>query len=313
MTTVNEIEQLENYIPVLNSGFVGLVDYMGDDDSIEQAARVSYGKGTRKVSETRGLIRYLLRHKHTSPFEMVEFKFHCKMPIFVARQWVRHRTASINEYSGRYSIMSNEFYIPEGHNIQAQSKDNKQGRAGTLLIQDARAVQEIMESFFDESYQIYEMFLGDEEDGGAFSREGYGENEEEGFPGVAKELARTVLPVSNYTEWFWKVNLHNLFHFLKLRMDPHAQYEIRVYAEEMYKLIKPIVPLACEAFEDFSLNAENYSAQENQIISDWFRHEQFIEWVGQIGIEKVSLDYGISIRELKEFLHKMGFDPKDYS
>ena len=239
-------KRLGEILPILDYGFVYLVDYMGNDQSIEQAARVSYGSGTRKVNETKGLIRYLMRHEHTTPFEMVELKFHAKMPIFVARQWVRHRTASINEYSGRYSILDKEFYIPEPEVIAHQSKSNKQGRGEVMDAEKAEAVRQILIQDAVVSYDHYKKFADD---------------------GVAKELARIGLSVDFYTQWYWKCNLHNLFHFLKLRMDPHAQWEIRQYANAMAEITKDVAPIAYEAFEDFELNAMNLTGPEKKVLA----------------------------------------------
>lgn len=224
-------------INCLDKGFVKLVDAMPRlvpattaDYAIVQAARVSYGDGTKSINEDRGLIRYLLRHGHTTPFEMVEFKFHCKMPIFVARQWIRHRTANVNEYSGRYSVMKDDFYIPDIDNIRQQSKTNKQGGDQQMSSVDAQEFLNILNETCDKAYSTYQ------------------ENIEKG---VAREQARMILPVNNYTEWYWKIDLHNLFHFLALRCDKHAQMEIRVFAEAMLKLIQPIVPVAVEAWNDY--------------------------------------------------------------
>ncbi len=215
-------------IDCLDKGFVRLIDVMGDDAAIVQAARVSYGSGTKKVLEDRGLIRYLLRHAHTTPFEMVEFKFHVKLPIFVARQWIRHRTANVNEYSGRYSEMKDEFYTPNPNDIRPQSVLNKQGRSEETLPDGmAEQAANAFKAGQDEAYAQYQEFLEQ---------------------GIAREIARINLPVSNYTEWYWKIDLHNLFHFLRLRIDSHAQYEIRVFAEAIAELVKPFVPHAWEAF-----------------------------------------------------------------
>jgi len=239
-------EILDKEFPVLDHGFVRLVDYMGGDKAIVQAARVSYGEGTKKISEDKALIRYLMRHEHTSPFEMVETKFHCKMPIFVARQWVRHRTASLNEISGRYSVMKDEFYIPVAEQVNLQSKNNKQGRSDeTFSLEDTERILFDLESEQQEDYSNYKHRIE---------------------KGIAKELARVNLPLSLYTEWYWKIDLHNLFHFLNLRMDGHAQYEIRAYANVMFDMAKRIAPMACEAFEDHKLNAMKFSAPELQIL-----------------------------------------------
>lgn len=226
-------------IKCLDLGFVELVDVMPRlvpeaqktaDYAIVQAARVSYGDGTKSVNEDRGLIRYLMRHVHTTPFEMIEFKFHCKMPIFVARQWIRHRTANVNEYSGRYSIMKDEFYRPDVDNVRKQSKTNKQGGDSLIEQTTAQDFLALLDKTCIETYQIYEKYINE---------------------GVTREQARMILPLNLYTEWYWKIDLHNLFHFLGLRCDTHAQWEIRVFAEAMLSLIQPIVPVAVEAWNDY--------------------------------------------------------------
>ena len=224
---------MNEQINILDHGFVRLVDVMGSDAAIVQAARVSYGDGTKTLREDQGLINHLYRNRHTSPFEMVEFKFHCKMPIFIARQWIRHRTASVNEYSGRYSVMSDAFYLPPLDRIQGQDTKNKQGSDGEQ-IQDPLAAQLLMKSVFDICHNAYTTLLD---------------------MGVSKELARIVLPVSNYTEWYWKIDLHNLLHFLRLRLDSHAQPEIQAYGKAMYELIKPHVPMTIAAFEKYQLKS----------------------------------------------------------
>lgn len=233
-------------------GFIALVDAMPRlvpqgqtaDSAIVQAARVSYGQGTKKVSEDRGLIRYLMRHRHTTPFEMIEFKFHVAMPIFIARQWIRHRTANVNEYSARYSIVPDRFYRPSLDNVRKQSKSNRQGGEEPI---DASTAEEFLTLLEKAEANYQEYFKLTEQ-------------------GVARELARAALPVSVYTEWYWKCDLHNIFHFLSLRMDEHAQIEIREYAQAMYALLKPIVPIACEAFEDYRLNAMHLTALEIEAI-----------------------------------------------
>ncbi|MBK6290512.1 MAG: FAD-dependent thymidylate synthase [Ignavibacteria bacterium] len=239
-------EQIQSLIgkefPCLDKGFVRLIDVMGDDAAIVQAARVSYGSGTKKVHEDRGLIRYLLRHAHTTPFEMVEFKFHVKLPIFVARQWIRHRTANVNEYSGRYSEMKDEFYVPAPDQVRAQSTSNKQGRSEDAFApEESERIRTMMSDTQDKLYAEYQELLGTD---------------------LAREIARINLPVSNYTEWYWKIDLHNLFHFLRLRIDAHAQYEIRVYGEAMAEIVKAVVPAAWEAFEDYLLHARRFSRKE---------------------------------------------------
>ena len=235
----------ENAIKCLDKGFVRLVDSMGGDDAIVQAARVSYGQGTSKVSQDRGLIRYLMRHRHTTPFEMVEFKFHCKMPIFVARQWVRHRTANINEYSLRYSEARDEFYMPDPEHIQFQSALNKQGRMGEVPIELKQKVLDSFKEISERSFAIYSEL-----------------NE----AGVARELARSILPVNLYTEWYWKNDLHNLLHFVGLRSDSHAQYEIRVFSDAMAKSVKAVAPFAWEAYQDYVVNGMRFSRIEQSLL-----------------------------------------------
>lgn len=232
--------------PVLDKGFVGLVDYMGGDAAIVQAARVSYGKGTKSVSDDSGLIRYLMRHRHTTPFEMVELKFVASMPIYVARQWVRHRTANINEYSARYSEMPEKFDIPELERINPQSTTNKQGREGALPDGVTSDFRSSVESVSKMAYAEYQKGLQ---------------------AGIARETARIVLPLNTYTEWYWKIDLHNLFHFLSLRLDKHAQLEIRQYAEVMAQITKMVVPIAYKAFEDYVLNGTSFSGLEQNALS----------------------------------------------
>ena len=235
----------EDAIRCLDKGFVRLVDAMGGDDAIVQAARVSYGKGTAKVSQDRGLIRYLMRHRHTTPFEMVEFKFHCKMPIFVARQWVRHRTANINEYSLRYSEARDEFYIPDPEHIQFQSSLNKQGRLGEVSESLKTKVIDYFQDISNRSFEIYSE-LND--------------------AGVARELARAILPVNLYTEWYWKNDLHNLLHFVGLRSDSHAQYEIRVFSDAMAESVKKVAPFAWEAYQDYVISGLRFSRIEQGLL-----------------------------------------------
>ena len=250
-------KRLGEVIPVLDHGFVYLVDYMGNDSSVDQAARVSYGTGTRKVNETRELIRYLYRHEHTGPFEMVEFKFHAKMPIFVARQWVRHRTASINEQSARYSILDKEFFIPEPDVIATQSKTNRQGRGEVIDPAQAEYVRQLIIEDASRNYEHYEYMLNDN---------GKGKPVDPGRAMIAKELSRIDLNLNFYTQWYWKTDLHNLLHFLHLRVDPHAQYEIRVYAEAMSEITKDVVPISWEAFEDYKLHSVNLSKPDQQVL-----------------------------------------------
>lgn len=230
--------------PVLDHGLVRVVDYMGDDSAITQAARVSYGRGTKSVSNDEGLIRYLMRHWHSTPFEMCEVKFHVKLPVFVARQWIRHRTANVNEYSARYSILDREFYIPAPEQLAAQSTVNNQGRGEVLQGDEAARVLDLLREDAMRSYDHYEAMLS-----------------QEGQQGLARELARMNLPANIYTQWYWKVDLHNLFHFLRLRADAHAQYEIRAYAEAICGIVRDWVPFAYAAFEDYRLGGQQLSAR----------------------------------------------------
>lgn len=229
---------------VLDHGFVRVIDYMGDDAAICQAARVSYGKGTKSVQNDEGLIRYLMRHWHSTPFEMCEVKLHVKLPVFVARQWIRHRTANVNEYSARYSILDREFYIPDAEHLAAQSVINNQGRGEALTGEEAERVLRYLKDDAGRAYDHYEEMISDE-----------------GQQGLARELARMNLPANIYTQWYWKVDLHNLFHFLRLRADAHAQYEIRVYAEAMCKIVADWVPAAYGAFEDYRLGGATLSGK----------------------------------------------------
>jgi thymidylate synthase (FAD) len=240
---------LQQARPILDHGFVRVIDYMGDDTAIVQAARVSYGRGTRRVQEDTGLIRYLMRHRHSTPFEMCEIKFHVKLPIFVARQWIRHRTANVNEISARYSILDKEFYIPARENLAAQSAINRQGRGDVLDGDEAAEVLHLLRSDAEQTYAHYARMLNE------------AENPDPTRRGLARELARMNLTLNTYTQWYWKTNLHNLFHFLSLRADPHAQYEIRVYAEAMLEITESWVPIAAAAFRDYRLGAVTLSAQ----------------------------------------------------
>ena len=237
-------------IPVLDHGFVRVIDYMGDDAAVVQAARVSYGRGTRRTSEDRGLIRYLMRHHHTSPFEMCELKLHVKLPIFVARQWIRHRTANVNEYSGRYSVLDKEFYLPEPRHLAAQSSANRQGRDAILDAAEAEQVLQILRDDAERTFGHYRWMLNDADDPDADPNRN----------GVSRELARIGLGLSTYTQWYWKVDLHNLLGFLRLRADPHAQHEIRAYAEVMLDLVRRWTPVTHEAFVEYRLDAMSLSA-----------------------------------------------------
>ncbi|MBS3071007.1 FAD-dependent thymidylate synthase [Candidatus Pacearchaeota archaeon] len=271
----------------LDHGFVRLVDYMGGDESIVQAARVSYGRGTKKVSEDKGLIRYLMRHIHTTPFEMVETKFHAKLPIFVARQWVRHRTASINEYSARYSILDNEFYVPSPEDLGIQAKSNRQGRDEPVGPEQAQKILELLKDSASRAYEGYENLLNDD---------GKGNPKNPEDPMLARELARMNLSLNFYTQWYWKTNLHNLFHFLGLRKDAHAQKEIRVYADHMGEMARAIAPNAYEAFEDYNLNGMLLSSLDIKGLSKIMKGEDK---------NKVAEEIFVNKRERIEFLGKL--------
>jgi thymidylate synthase (FAD) len=264
--------------PVLDHGFVRVVDYMGDDAAIVQAARVSYGAGTRHVQNDEGLIRYLMRHWHSTPFEMCEVKLHVKLPVFVARQWIRHRTANVNEYSARYSILDREFYIPAPGQLAAQSTVNNQGRGAVLEGAEAARVLETLIRDAATAYDHYEEMLS-----------------QDGQQGLARELARMNLPMNIYTQWYWKTDLHNLFHFLRLRADAHAQYEIRVYAEAIAACVKDWVPLAWAAFEDYRMGGATLSAKAVAVLKRRLAGES----VGQE-------DSGMSKGEWREFVEAWG-------
>ena len=256
--TAPELEAvLYQPIEVLDHGFVRVIDYMGDDSSVVQSARVSYGKGTKKISNDKGLIKYLMRHRHSTPFEMCEIKFHIKLPIFIARQWIRHRTANVNEYSARYSILDKEFYIPSAENLAAQSQINNQGRGDALTDDEASNVIQILKNDAEQTYANYETLLNENSSGGVL---------DESKSGIARELARMNLTLNTYTQWYWKIDLNNLLHFLALRADDHAQYEIRVYADVMLDLVKKWVPLTYEAFEDYRMGGTELSAKEIKLM-----------------------------------------------
>lgn len=264
--------------PVLDHGLVRVIDYMGDDAAICQAARVSYGKGTKSVQNDEGLIRYLMRHWHSTPFEMCEVKFHVKLPVFVARQWIRHRTANVNEYSARYSILDREFYIPAPEHLAAQSAQNNQGRGEVLQGEEAQRVLDLLREDAMRSYDNYEAMLGTD-----------------GQQGLARELARMNLPANIYTQWYWKVDLHNLLHFLRLRADAHAQYEIRAYADLMCDITQAWVPAAFAAFRDYRMNAVNLSAQAAEVLRR--------RLAGEVVTQEQS---GMGAREWREFVQDWG-------
>jgi thymidylate synthase (FAD) len=285
--TVAALEEiLYEPIPVLDHGFVRVVDYMGDDAAVVQAARVSYGKGTKKVSEDKGLIQYLMRHRHTTPFEMCEIKYHVKLPIFVARQWIRHRTANVNEYSARYSILDNEFYIPAPEQLAAQSKSNRQGRGDVLTGREAERVLALLREDAERAYRGYVEMLNEDEAGTVIdpAREG-----------LARELARMNLTLNFYTQWYWKTDLLNLLNFLSLRGDAHAQYEIRVYAEAMIGTLERWVPMTAEAFRQYRLGGAHLSARGLAVVKRL------------IAGEKVTQEEsGMSKREWTELMEVLG-------
>lgn len=284
-------EKDPHFISCLDHGFVRLVEVMGTDSSIVQAARVSYGKGTKSVRADRGLIHYLMKHRHTTPFEMVEFKFHCKMPIFVARQWIRHRTANVNEISGRYSIMEDTFWEPSVADLRKQSFTNRQGSTDEHL--DEAEAARLVDGFKQEqreSYQNYEKYLA---------------------AGIAREIARTNLPVSLYTEWYWKIDLHNLLHFLSLRLDAHAQKEIRIFAEAMAHFVKEYCPIAWEAFEEHMLQGANFSHSDLQIFKEIIQQHNLwddIEKAKTAYLEKDEASPQRVARELNELKTKLGLN-----
>jgi thymidylate synthase (FAD) len=285
--TVPALEEiLYEALPILDHGFVRVIDYMGDDGAIVQAARVSYGRGTKRVSEDRGLINYLMRHRHTTPFEMCEIKYHVKLPVFVARQWIRHRTANVNEYSARYSILDNEFYIPAPEHLAAQATTNRQGRGAVLEGEAARRVLELLRAEAERSYAGYAALLNEDEAGAPADPD---------RPGLARELARMNLSLNVYTQWYWKTDLHNLLHFLSLRADPHAQYEIRAYADAMLDTVQRWVPLACAAFLEYRMNAATISATGLQVIRRMLAGE---------AVEQA--ESGLSPREWRDLMAVLG-------
>jgi len=288
--TSPELEKvLYEAIPVLDHGFIRVIDYMGDDTSIVQSARVSYGKGTKKVSTDDGLIRYLMRYRHSTPFEMCEIKYHVKLPIFIARQWIRHRTANVNEYSARYSILDKEFYLPTKDQLASQSKSNRQGRGDVLQGKQAEEVLNILKDDATRTYDNYEKLLNERFDGTKI---------DENKIGLARELARMNLTLNTYTQWYWKTDLLNLLNFLFLRADDHAQYEIRVYAEKMLDTVKRWVPITYQAFMDYRVGAAEISSKGLKVIKSMISGKK-------IGQE----ESGLSKREWNELMGKL--DKKD--
>jgi len=276
-------EWLGHSVSVLDHGFIYLVDYMGDDLAIEEAARVSYGPGNKRVADSTGLIRYLMRHSHTSPFEMVELKFHVKMPIFVARQWVRHRTASMNEISGRYSVLPKEFYIPEDNDIALQSETNNQGRGANASCTGKRTAKKYFVTDPESAFKHYDRLVNDLD--------------------IAKELGRIILPLSTYTEFYWKIDLHNLMHFLHLRMDSHAQFEIREYADIIAGIVEDGWPMAYSAFKDYVVKSERFSAEELRVLGVLMDDGSVEDITGLAAIIAEKSD--LSSREISEFVDKV--------
>jgi len=279
-------EILYQAIPVLDHGFVRVIDYMGDDAAVVQAARVSYGKGTKKVNEDRGLIHYLMRHRHTTPFEMCEIKYHVKLPIFVARQWIRHRTANVNEYSARYSILDNEFYVPAPEHLAAQSTSNRQGRGEVLPPAQAAHVLDLLRRDAAEAYRGYAEMLNEDDGGKPIDPK---------RTGLARELARMNLSLNFYTQWYWKTDLHNLLNFLSLRADAHAQYEIRVYAEAMIGTLEKWVPITAEAFRQYRLGGAHLSANALAVVKKLLAGEKVTQETS-----------GLSKREWSELMEALG-------
>jgi thymidylate synthase (FAD) len=278
-------EILYQVFPALDHGFVRVVDYMGDDQAVVQAARVSYGKGTTKISEDRGLIRYLMRHRHSTPFEMCEIKLHVKLPMFIARQWIRHRTASINEYSARYSVLDKEFYIPNSKDLAVQSKSNRQGRGDILSKKASDEALEMLKRDAERCYETYEYLLNEKSNGDIIDND---------RDGLARELARINLTLNTYTQWYWKTNLHNLMNFIFLRADGHAQYEIRVYADIIYEIMKAWVPITAEAFKSYRSGSLELSAEAMKVIK--------LMLAGNKIDQKAS---GLSIREWNELMKSL--------
>ncbi len=274
--TVIELEKiLYEAMPALDHGFVRVVDYMGDDTSIVQAARVSYGKGTKQVSTDSGLIKYLMRHWHSTPFEMCEIKYHIKLPIFIARQWIRHRTANVNEYSARYSILDKEFYLPSSKNLAAQSQNNRQGRGEIIDGEQAKKVLNLLKEDAERTYTNYETMLNEKYDGSTIDKN---------KKGLARELARMNLTLNTYTQWYWKTDLLNLMNFLRLRADHHAQYEIRVYADIMLDTLKKWVPITYEAFLDYRVGGTEVSSKGKKVIKKFINQESIT--IDQSGLSK---------------------------
>ena len=290
VTSADLEEIMYEAIPILDHGFIRVVDYMGNDTSIVQAARVSYGKGTKKVNTDAGLIKYLMRHWHSTPFEMCEIKYHVKLPIFIARQWIRHRTANVNEYSARYSILDKEFYLPAAENLAAQSKSNRQGRGDVIKGDQAKQVLDLLKKDAEQTYKNYEEMLNERYDGTVI---------DEKKAGLARELARMNLTLNTYTQWYWKTDLLNLLNFLSLRADSHAQYEIRAYADVMTNTLKKWVPITFDSFMDYRVGGMELSAKGKSVIKKMIKGEK-------CDFESSSL----SKREWNELMESFGFKEK---
>jgi len=277
---------LYDVLPVLDHGFVRVLDYMGDDGAVVQAARVSYGKGTRRVSEDQGLINYLMRHRHSTPFEMCEIKYHVKLPIFVARQWIRHRTANVNEYSARYSILDREFYVPEPEHLAAQATNNRQGRGDVLTGDDNARVLNLLREDAQRNYAHYQEMLNLDDNGDVL---------DDSRTGLARELARMNLSLNYYSQWYWKIDLHNLLHFLSLRADAHAQFEIREYADVMMETVEKWVPQTFAAFQDYRMGGTHLSAKGLDVVKRMLDGEDVTQ-----------PDSGLSKREWVELMAQLG-------
>ena len=283
-------EILYEALPILDHGFIRVIDYMGNDNSIVQAARVSYGKGTKKVNTDSGLIKYLMRHWHSTPFEMCEIKYHVKLPIFIARQWIRHRTANVNEYSARYSILDKEFYLPSKENLAAQSSSNRQGRGEVITGDQAEKVLGLLKDDAERTYRNYEEMLNQKYDGSII---------DEKKIGLARELARMNLTLNTYTQWYWKTDLLNLMNFLRLRADHHAQYEIRAYADVMLDTLKRWVPITFDAFMDYRVGGTEVSSKGKEVIKKLINGKK-------ISIEQTDL----SKREWNELMQAFNLEDK---
>jgi thymidylate synthase (FAD) len=306
--TVKEIEEIIGQeFKVLDKGFVRVVDYMGSDSAIVQAARVSYGEGTKTIRQDEALINYLVKHKHTSPLEMCEIKLHIKLPIFIARQWIRHRTANVNEVSARYSVLPNDFYIPDEQNIAKQSSDNKQGRGEVLSPNLAKQVIEILTQDSNKCYESYKTMIGSDKFDPDTENDAENNDNLDCGIGVARELARINLNLNLYTEWYWKIDLHNLLHFLNLRMHPHAQYEIRQYANTIFNIVQKWCPFAAKAFKNHIIGSVSISRNTSKLLKDIAKYGLESDWFSnlQSNLDTELKKYDISKREYEELVKNL--------